>query len=57
MKFKSYGYKPYESLDAEERAVADSFEERDSYEETFQNRNFYLQNNLPLMLTAGEQDC
>ena len=45
-----YGYKPYETLDEEERAVADSFEGRDSYEETFHNRQFYLQSNsIPLL--------
>lgn len=49
-----YGYKPYDSLDDEERAVADSFEGRDSYEETFHNRKFYLQSNSNLQLiTAG----
>ena len=51
-----YGYKPYESLDAEERAVADSFEGRESYEDTYHNQQFYLptSSNL-LMLTEGEQ--
>lgn len=49
-----YGYKPYESLDDEERAIADSFEGRDSYTETFHNRQFYLQRKSPLMLTAGQ---
>lgn len=49
-----YGYKPYESLDDEERAVADSFEGRDSYRQTFNNRSFFLaDNNYPLMLTSG----
>lgn len=53
-----YGSKPYEALDDDERAVADSFEGRDSYEETFRNRQFYLQSNSnPLMLTAGAPDC
>ena len=48
-----YGFKPYESLDEDERAVADSFEGRDSYQQTFANRQFYLQNNSPLLLTGG----
>ena len=48
-----YGFKPYESLDEDERAVADSFEGRDSYQQTFANRQFYLQSNSPLMLTGG----
>ena len=49
-----YGYKPYEALDDEERAVADSFEGRDSYEHTFNNRSFFLQtNNNLLLLTSG----
>lgn len=49
-----YGYKPYEALDDEERAVADSFEGRDSYKHTFNNRSFFLstEKNLPL-LTSG----
>lgn len=51
-----YGYKPYESLDDEERAVADSFEGRDSYEETFHNRKFYLQSNSNLRLLAAGQN-
>ncbi|MBQ3434950.1 MAG: hypothetical protein IJG24_07905, partial [Selenomonadaceae bacterium] len=50
-----YGFKAYSDLDDEERAVADSFEGRTSYEETFRNRQFYLQSNSnPLMLTAGK---
>lgn len=53
MAYDYYGYKPYESLDEEERAVADSFEGRDSYKETFHNRQFYLQRNSSLMLTAS----
>lgn len=49
-----YGFKPYSALDDQERAVADSFEGRSSYEETYQNRQFYLTNSNPLMLTAGK---
>lgn len=48
-----YGFKPYESLDEDERAVADSFEGRESYQQTFANRQFYLQSSSPLMLTGG----
>lgn len=49
-----YGFKAYSELDDEERAVADSFEGRDSYEETFANRQFYLQSNSsPLLLAAS----
>ena len=49
-----YGFKVYSELDDEERAVADSFEGRDSYEETCRNRQFYLQSNSsPLLLTAS----
>lgn len=48
-----YGRKPYESLDDEEKAVADSFEGRDSYTETYRNQQFYLPSNSSLpMLTA-----
>lgn len=48
-----YGYKPYEALDDEERAVADSFEGRLSYRNTFNNRNFFLPRDAnPLLLTA-----
>lgn len=50
-----YGTKPYEDLSEAEKAIADSFEGRESYEETFKNQEFYLpttQNSL-LMLTAG----
>lgn len=49
-----YGRKPYESLDDEERAVADSFEGRDSYNETYHNQQFYLPSGNLLMLTADE---
>lgn len=37
-----YGRKAYSDLNAEEKAVADSFEGRESYEETCKNQNFYL---------------
>lgn len=48
-----YGRKPYESLSKEERIVADSFEGRDSYTETYRNQQFYLPSNSSLpMLTA-----
>lgn len=38
----SYGKKAYSDLDAEERAVVDSFEGEASYNETCTNRDFYL---------------
>lgn len=48
-----YGYKPYDELDDEEKAVADSFEGRDSYTETYTNQQFYLNQSNLLMLTSG----
>ena len=50
-----YGRKPYESLNEEERAVADSFEGRDSYNETYRNQQFYLPTANLLMLTGGNK--
>lgn len=50
-----YGRKPYSHLDAEEKAVVDSFEGAESYEDTYQNQAFYLpQANDLLLLTAGK---
>ena len=50
-----YGRKPYCHLDAEEKAVVDSFEGAESYEDTYQNQAFYLpQANDLLLLTAGK---
>lgn len=49
-----YGRKPYESLSDEERDIADSFEGRDSYQDTYHNQQFYLPTNSnPLMLNAA----
>ena len=54
-----YGRKRYEDLDAKEKAVADSFEGKDSYQETFTNQDFYQVSAAQLnstnlrMLTAG----
>ena len=48
-----YGYKPYEALSDEERAVADSFEGRDSYRKTYNNRSFFLQSDSNLLLLAS----
>ena len=51
-----YGRKRYEDLSEKEKIVADSFEGKESYGDTFQNQKFYLPQNqitLPL-LTAGE---
>lgn len=50
-----YGRKRYEDLSQKEKAVADSFEGKDSYEETFRHQDFFLPPNSPnlLMLTDG----
>lgn len=48
-----YGYKPYDELDDNEKAVADSFEGRDSYIETYTNQQFYLTQGNLLMLKSG----
>lgn len=48
-----YGTKPYDDLDGNEKAVADSFEGRDSYNETYINQRFYLQQGNLLMLASG----
>lgn len=53
----NYGRKRYKDLSADEKAVADSFEGKESYEETFKNQEFYLpQFSAPnlLMLNAGK---
>ena len=53
----SYGNKHYEAMDEEEKAVVDSFEGKDSYEDTFYNRDFYLNSgNNVLMLGAGKNE-
>ena len=38
----SYGQKHYEEMNDEEKAVIDSFEGKESYEQTLNNRDFYL---------------
>ena len=43
----------YEALSDEERAVADSFEGRDSYRKTYNNRSFFLQSDSNLLLLAS----
>ncbi|MBO6303933.1 MAG: DUF4942 domain-containing protein [Selenomonadaceae bacterium] len=49
-----YGRKPYNKLDDEEREIVDSFEGKESYEDTYKNQEFYLpQNSGLLMLTMG----
>ena len=49
-----YGRKNYSDLTEEEKAIADSFEGKESYQDTFKNQQFYLpQENSMLMLTAG----
>ena len=53
-----YGRKAYSDLNAEEKAVADSFEGRESYEETYKNQQFYFPesiNNIKL-LGAGNMN-
>lgn len=50
-----YGRKPYEDLSDEERAVADSFEGKDSYQQTFANQQFFLSANKTFLLTAGDK--
>ncbi len=49
-----YGREPYHDLDDEHKAVVDSFEGKDSYQETFARKDFYLQSSNQLLLTAGE---
>ena len=53
----SYGKKPYDEMDDEEKAVIDSFEGKEAYEETYAKRDFYItdgsvDNNL-LMLNGA----
>ena len=49
-----YGKKPYRHLDDEERAIVDSFEGRESYEDTYMHQDFYLPKASDMiMLTAG----
>lgn len=50
-----YGRKAYSDLTAEEKAVADSFEGKESYEETHKNQQFYFPesiNNIKLLGTG-----
>ena len=52
----NYGTKSYKDLTAKEKEVADSFEGRESYEDTFKNQQFYLPQDVAssmLMLTSG----
>ena len=49
-----YGRKPYRHLDDEEKEIVDSFEGRESYEDTYRHQDFYLpQASDLLMLNAG----
>lgn len=49
-----YGKKPYRHLNDEERAIVDSFEGRESYEDTYMHQDFYLPKASDMiMLTAG----
>ena len=45
-----YGREPYHDLDDEHKAVVDSFEGKDSYQETFARKDFYLQSSNQLLL-------
>lgn len=49
----SYGKKPYSDMDAEEKAVIDSFSGKDHYEEVMKDSKFYLVETKVLQL-AGE---
>ena len=53
----SYGKKPYDAMDDEEKAVIDSFEGKEAYEETYAKRDFYITdgnvNSNLLMLNAA----
>lgn len=51
-----YGRKPYDSLDDDEREVADSFEGRDSYNETYLNQSFYLPSKSSLLMLGSGTD-
>ena len=49
-----YGRKRYRDLNEQERAIADSFEGKESYEDTYKNKDFYLPQNAALpLLNAG----
>ena len=49
---KGYGRRQYSEMLSEEQAVIDSFEGRDSYEETLRESEYYLSIKSPLMLEA-----
>lgn len=51
---KGYGKRKYEEMSSDERAVIESFEGKDSYEETLRESEYYLSMKNPLMLEAGE---
>ena len=51
---KEYGKRKYEEMSFDERAVIESFEGKDSYEETLRESEYYLSMKSPLMLEAGE---
>lgn len=49
-----YGKKSYTDMDEESRAVVDAFEGERSYNDTYENREFYLTNSAPVLeLAAG----
>lgn len=51
---EDYGRKPYRHLNDEEKEIVDSFEGRESYEDTYMHQDFYLPKASDMiMLTAG----
>ena len=51
----AYGKKPYEDMDAEERAVVDSFQGREAYAEVVRDAKFYIVESTALLQLAGVQ--
>ena len=49
----TYGKKRYTDMDAEEKAVIDSFEGQESYEKVMQHSDYYLNTTPPPLLGAG----
>lgn len=52
----AYGKKPYEAMDEDEKAVVDSFQGREAYEQVFKEAKFYIVDNAALLQLAGEQE-
>jgi len=49
-----YGLKSYGNLDPKEKAIVDSFEGEESYEDTYANRGFYMPKANDLLLLANK---